>query len=293
MAWTSRPRAAATRDWPDAARPAPERVESQASLPLQEVADALVRGRGARGLLVERGLVQVRRPRFAVQTPFSQQGTRLLRMACGHEQAHATDRWSQEGIDPGEAFVSHVDLDSRAPEEAGGHPGFRDPPERSHHYESVLHGDTPASTRARDCYCMGRLGSVKDAGGGSGYSYPAASMASVIMDMIRSSQKAHISALAARAFGGGSPWMCGIQVSSVPFARITRAASRGAIRMVVFICSPCPRGWQGGLTWEQRAGAHRPDGFSTPHPGRGSTTIGGHSGSSRGGACPPSWSVTV
>src|SRR5882762_5568129 len=95
---------------------------------------------------------------------------------------------------------------------------------------------------------MGPRGSVKDAGGGSGYSYPAASMASVIIDMIRSSQKAHISALAARAFGGGSPWMCGIQVSSVPFARITKAASRGAIRMVVVICSPCPRRWQEGLT---------------------------------------------
>src|SRR3981189_2852836 len=146
MAWTSRGRPAATRDWPDAPRPAPERVESRASLPLQEVADALVRGRGARGLLVERGLVQLRGRGLAVQTPFPQQGARLLRVTCGHEQAHATDRRSQERIHPGEAFVGHVDLDSRAPEEAGGHPGFRDSPERSYHHESVLHGDTPAST---------------------------------------------------------------------------------------------------------------------------------------------------
>jgi hypothetical protein len=73
-------------------------------------------------------------------------------------------------------------------------------------------------------------------------------MASLIIAMIRSSWYAHISALIAIAFGGGSVWMWGSQTSNLPSPRSTRAASSGAIRMVVFISPPRPRAWQMGLT---------------------------------------------
>src|SRR2546430_5598660 len=57
-----------------------------------------------------------------------------------------------------------------------------------------------------------------------------------------------MSAAIATAFGGGSVWTCGSQTSKVPFPRSTRAASSGAIRMVVFTLPPCARRWHRGLT---------------------------------------------
>src|SRR5690242_7599619 len=50
-----------------------------------------------------------------------------------------------------------------------------------------------------------------------------------------------MSALIATAFGGGSVWMCGSHTSKVPSPRSTKAASSGAIRMVVFTSSPLRR----------------------------------------------------
>jgi len=69
--------------------------------------------RGARGLLVERGLVQVPRPRFAVQTPFPASRVRAFSAwPAGTSRRTPPIAGARNGLTPEKPFVGHVDLDS-------------------------------------------------------------------------------------------------------------------------------------------------------------------------------------